>query len=304
MNAFYRPPVAAGNVEQARCWDGDEGDLWTEQEERFNAAIHRYGAPLAAAARITPTDRILDIGCGTGLTTRAAAREAAHGSALGVDLSARMIGRARERAAQEGLTNITFEQADAQIHPFVPQSFDIAISRFGAMFFGDPRAAFANIAGALRPGGRLVLLAWQRLDRNEWLTAIRAALAAGRVSPAVAAPPAAGAPGPLGLADPELVGPILTDAGFVHVGFDAVEEPFDVGADADEALRFLSGTGAAKGMLGGLADADRAEALERLRAVIAAHSSAEGILFDSSAWLITARTPPSAAERSRTGGGR
>ena len=95
---------------------------------------------------------MLDIGCGTGQTTRDAARRASAGGALGVDLSADMIALARQLAAAEGLPNARFEQADAQIHPFGQGPFDVAISRTGAMFFGHPPAAFANMARALRSG--------------------------------------------------------------------------------------------------------------------------------------------------------
>lgn len=101
---------------------------------------------------------MLDVGCGNGQTTRDAARAAFDGSAVGVDLSSRMVEFARRLAAAERIANATFHQADAQIHPFVEGSFDVAISRTGVMFFGDPPAAFANIACPLRPGGRLVLM--------------------------------------------------------------------------------------------------------------------------------------------------
>ena len=75
-----------------------------------------------------------------------------------------MLDYAREQAAQEGVANASFLQADAQIHPFEPGAHDVAISETGAMFFGDPVAAFTNIGTALRPGGRLALLVWRELQ--------------------------------------------------------------------------------------------------------------------------------------------
>ena len=128
---------------------------------------------------------------------------------LGVDLSSRMLDDARRRSAHEGLTNVEFLRADAQVHPFEPGAYDLAISVFGAMFFADPVAAFANIGRSLRPGGRIAFLAWQRFEDNEWLTAIFDALAAGRDLPT----PQPGSPGPFGLADPDAVTTILRDAG-------------------------------------------------------------------------------------------
>jgi ubiquinone/menaquinone biosynthesis C-methylase UbiE len=123
---------------------------------------------------------VLDVGCGRGQTTRDAGRLATAGSALGVDLSSSLLGLARRLTEREQLTNVTFQQADAQTHPFPDEHFDLAISRHGCMFFGDPEAAFGNIARALRPGGRLVLLTWQALERLEWQLAFRAAAAVGR----------------------------------------------------------------------------------------------------------------------------
>jgi len=156
--------VDPANAEQARAWDGDEGAYWAGNAGQFDRAVAAYHERFLAAAVIGCADRVLDIGCGTGQTTRDAARAAADGVALGVDLSGQMIALARRLAAGQGIANARFEQADAQIHPFPAASFDVAISRTGTMFFADPAAAFANIARALRPGG-LAGLARTRTQR-------------------------------------------------------------------------------------------------------------------------------------------
>ena len=127
----------------------------------YDAELSRYNVRLRAAADVRTADRVLDIGCGTGQTTRDAARAATSGSALGVDLSRPMVDRARLLSAQEGILNVNFELADAQVHPFAPKDFTVGLSRFGTMFFTDPVAAFTNIGRALRPGARLVQLVWQ-----------------------------------------------------------------------------------------------------------------------------------------------
>ncbi|MBI3969607.1 MAG: class I SAM-dependent methyltransferase [Chloroflexi bacterium] len=277
--------VSIANVEQARGWDGDDGDHWTRHEEHYNASIRPHGLRLLDAAQISPEDRILDIGCGCGESTRAAARVAVSGSALGVDLSARMIERARERSRAEGLTNTTFEQGDAQVYAFEAQAFDLAISRTGAMFFADFRAAFANIGCALRSGGRLSILSWQELRKNEWLKALRGALAVGRALPE----PPVGAPGPFGLSDPNATRRILTEAGFGQIQFEEVNEPIRLGANADDSYGFLSTSGMVRGLLNGLDETGKFRALEELRATLAAHDTGAGVRFDSCAWLITAR---------------
>jgi SAM-dependent methyltransferase len=223
---------------------------------------------------------VLDIGCGTGLSTREAARAAVTGSALGVDVSAPMLERARQLSDDEGLSNVTFEQADAQVHRFPPTSFDVCISRFGTMFFAEPVAAFTNIGRALRPAARLVLLVWQERDRNEWATAIRQALTAASVTPR--------GPDAFSLADPAVTEGILTAAGFTEVSFTDVHEPVYYGPDSaaafDAVLRLLK-----FGDL--LADLDAAaaeQARSRLRSTLDAHNSG-GVYFDSRAWIVTAR---------------
>ena len=117
----------------------------------YDAELHRHNEVLRRAIGVRVDDHVLDIGCGTGLTTREAALVAHAGSALGVDASAPAIERACELAVAGGIRNVTFEHADAQAHRFPAQQFELAISRFGTMFFDDPGTAFANISGHCAP---------------------------------------------------------------------------------------------------------------------------------------------------------
>ena len=279
------PQVAPSNADQLREWDGEGGAFWAANAERFDASIAVHHGPLMQAAAIRRTDRVLDVGCGAGRVTRDAARAAASGSALGVDLSSKMLEVARQLAAAEGIANAYFEQADAQIHPFAAGTFDVAMSRHGVMFFGDPVAAFANIGRALRPGGRLALLTWQTVGANEWIREIATALAAGRQLPT----PPPTAPGPFALADPDRVRAILTDAGFAGVRLEPHPGPMYWGSTAADAERFVLGV--AGWMMQGLDDAGRAKAIGDLRASLAAHETADGVLYDSATWIITARRP-------------
>lgn len=273
------------NAAQLQAWDGDEGAYWAANADRFDRAVAAYHDDFLAAAGIQRADTVLDIGCGTGQTTRDAALAAPSGSALGIDLSSRMIELARRRAAAQGVANVRFEQADAQVHPFAGGAFDLAISRTGAMFFGDPVAAFTNIGRALRSGGRLALLTWQPLAGNEWVRELSGALAAGRDLPA----PPPDAPGPFALADPDRVRAILAAAGFADVALDGVTATMWFGADADDAHRFVLGM--LGWMLEGLDDAGRTAALDALRATVGAHQTERGVLYDSAAWIIRARRP-------------
>ena len=272
------------NTEQAAAWNGDDGRDWIDHEDAYNASVRRHTQLLFEAVSIGSTHHVLDIGCGCGETTRIAARMADHGRALGVDLSAPMVARATERTAAEGLLNVQFEVGDAQVHPFASKTFDLALSRFGAMFFADPLVAFRNIRGALAPGGAMALLAWQGLERNPWMLTIRDALAVGRTLPG----PPPGAPGPFGLADVERTREILSAAGFEQVNFADTREPVNLGGTAEAAFRFIGQQGISRGLLQGLDDAERAQALDALHRTLARHETEKGVLLESGAWLITA----------------
>ena len=271
--------TAASNATQERAWDGTEGGLWAEHADLLEGAAARYDAPLLAAARIGADARVLDVGCGTGSLTRAAAHRAA--TALGVDLSTAMIAAAAARATRDGLANASFLRADAQVHPFPAAGFDVVLSRTGASFFGDPAAAFANIARATAPGGRLALITWQELARNEWIAEIGGALA-GRPLPT----PPPRVPGPFGLADPTFTDELLRGAGFTDPRIVDVRESFVLGRDPvvarDVMAHLLSW------MLDGRSPAERDEAGSRLLATMQAHDGPDGVAFGSAAWLVTA----------------
>jgi SAM-dependent methyltransferase len=275
--------VDPANAEQAKTWDGgDDGEFWTEHSEEFDRALGAYLEPFLAAAGIGPAERVLDIGCGAGQTTRHAARAASEGTAHGIDLSGGMIELARRLSAEQGIANVGFEQADAQIYPFAPAAFDLAISRNGTMFFGDPVAAFANIRGAVRSGGRLVMLVWQGAEPNEWVGELSGALAAGRDLPR----PPAGAPGPFALADPDRVRTVLTDAGWSRVTIDGLREPMWFGDDVETANSLVLGF--MGWMLKDLDDSGRRRALEDLRSTLSRHHTGGGVFYESATWIVGA----------------
>lgn len=276
---------ARANAEQAAVWDGPAGEHRVRHADQDASEVRLHNQRLRAATGVGPGDHVLDIGCGTGQSTRDAARAAVPGTALGVDLSARMLERARQLSDEEGLHNVTYEQADAQVHRFPSEHFDLGISRFGTMFFADPVTAFTNIGRALRPEAPLVLMVWQGRDRNELASAIRQSLAAGRALPAETP----GTPHPFSLADPATVEGILHAAGFAAVSFTDVHEPVYYGRDSAAAYDFVRGLRTTNDLLAGLDAATTARALERLRATLAAHDSGRGVLFDSRAWIVTAR---------------
>jgi len=247
----------------------------------YDAELRRHDERFRAALKIGPLDRVLDIGCGAGQSTREAARAATEGSVVGVDISEEMLQIARRRSAEEGLQNVAFELADAQNYAFPTAHFDLCISRFGVMFFADPIFAFTNIARAMRPGARLMLLVWQDQERNEWSTAIQSALAAEDA-------PSANAPAAFSLGDRTATTRLLAATGFASIDFAEVHEPAFYGPDIDAAYDaivalFLGKDGVAS------TSPPTDETRRRLRALLQAHLTAEGVLFDSRAWIVTAR---------------
>ncbi|MFD5326216.1 class I SAM-dependent methyltransferase [Streptomyces sp. NPDC127092] len=276
------------NAEQALAWNGSEGAHWARTQDRWNAVNEGFNEPLLDAAGITDGHRTLDIGCGAGQTTRLAARRAPRGSALGLDLSGPMLGEARNRAAAEGIANVTFEQGDAQAYPFEAAGFDAAISRYGVMFFADPEAAFGNIGRALRPGGRLAFVCPAEPAHNGWvvaMTALRGILPVGDFG-------TPGLPGMFSLSFPDRIRAVLTSAGFTGLAVDSVEAYGAWGAGADDAADFLLGTGPGRHAMDQVGTAARERARRALTDHLRDHEAADGtVLLRSASWLVTAERP-------------
>jgi SAM-dependent methyltransferase len=278
---------AEGNADQVEVWNGVGGDRWVAEQVRYDRMLEPFGRAVLDAADVGRDLQVLDVGCGCGATTLDAARAAASGTARGVDLSAQMLQLARDRAAAEDIANATFEQCDAQTHPFGQERFDRVISRFGVMFFADPAAAFANLVSTLRPGGRLVFAAWQPLARNAFMT-VPAAAAMAHVPPLD--PPEPGAPGPFSLEDPDHVRRLLTGAGLHDVELTGVDVPVVLGGfgGLDEALTFFRNDGLGRRLFEGVDAVTEAKAMDAVADALAPHATTRGIELQGSAWVVTA----------------
>ena len=272
------------NEAMRQAWDGPEGAQWSELADGFDRASREHRAVLLRAAALAQGEDVLDLGCGNGALTLQAGAAVAPGRAVGVDLSSVMLANGRARAAAAGQSNVSFVHADAQVHAFEPASFDVVLSNAGSMFFDDQDAAFTNLRTALKPEGRIVLLAWQVLANNEWLNELRRALAMGRDLPA----PPVGTPGPFGLADPDHTRELLARTGYRNIRIEDVRPPMRLGEDVETAYAFVSRMGNTRGLLDDLGEDDRTAALANLRSVLAEHVTPQGVVLGTASWLITA----------------
>ena len=158
------------NADQVAYWNGPAGQRWAERQAAQDVLLKPVADLVIDRAKLKPGERVIDVGCGSGATAIAFAREVApSGHVLGVDISGPMLERARQSAPKD--LPIDFVLADATVYPFEPASFDVLASRFGVMFFADPALSFANMRKALRPSGRLAFACWREPRENPFFMA-------------------------------------------------------------------------------------------------------------------------------------
>jgi SAM-dependent methyltransferase len=274
------------NAGQIAYWNAAAGETWAALQERLDRQLEPLGRAAIDALDPAADERIIDIGCGAGQTSLELAGEVGpDGTVLGVDISAPLLEVARRRAAEAGLANVRFLEADAQTRAFAPGAADGVFSRFGVMFFADPPAAFSNIRKAQRPGGRLAFVCWRPLALNEWmLVPMRAAL---QHIPAPPPPADPFAPGPFAFADPDRVRGILTEAGFSDIGIEAHDARIG-GNDLDQTVAMSLRVGPLGALLRENPDM-RDTVVGSIREALEPHAGPGGVFLPGAVWVVTAR---------------
>ncbi len=283
-----RLEASGPNAEQITYWNEQGGPRWVKLQEALDQQLASFGRVVMDRLEIASGERVLDIGCGCGETSLELGRRVgAKGSVLGIDISTVMLERARARGA--GVANVEFLVADAQTHAFAPASFAALFSRFGVMFFKDPRAAFTNLARALAPGGRLGFHCWKSLPENPWMTVpLFAALQ--HVPPPTPPPP--DAPGPFAFADADRVRGILADAGLDAIEFESRGDPIGVGSGSlDDATDFALQMGPASIAIREATPETIAKVRASVREALGPYMTSDGVRLDTSSWVVTARRP-------------
>lgn len=259
-------------------------DHWVVHRDRYDHMYEPFQAALLSAAGIRSGETVLDVGCGYGTTTLAAAALARPGTVTGIDVSPTMLALARTTAA--GISTVAFVEDDAQTHAFPPASFDVVVSRFGVMFFADPVAAFATLRRATRPGGRLVFVSWRSQEHQPWLCVPGAAVAHYVELPDLTN---GGGPGMFGLADADRVRTVLRAAGWTAVELAHVTTPLPLGRSPEDAVSFLRSGSLGRRALDGADEDTEARALAEARAALGPYTQADGVRLDASVWLVQAR---------------
>lgn len=268
-----------------REWDGRTGECWAAEWRRTDRSFGGLTERLLQRSREFTFDSVLDIGCGAGELSLALARGRPRTEVVGVDISPQLVAAARERAAN--LANVSFELGNAaEWSPkgdFRPEQL---VSRHGVMFFDDPTAAFAHLAGIAAPDAGLLFSCFRGPAENEIFTGI------GKLLPPPETPPDPNAPGPMAFADPERVRTILSDAGWTSIAF----EPFDfamvagVGEDAvGDAMDYFQVIGPAAAALADMQPEERDEVLAEVRAYLETKEFDGIVALGAAAWIVTAR---------------
>jgi SAM-dependent methyltransferase len=277
------------NARQAEDWNTQVGKTWAMLHERLDRQIRPIGHAAMEKAGLQSGQAVLDVGCGCGETSFEIAVRVAPGKVTGADISATLLDIARDDARTKSIGNAEFIQADAQTQAFEPGRFDVVFSRFGVMFFDDPVAAFRNLRGALKPGGRLAFCCWRPPAENPWL-ALPMQVTQHLLPPLPPADPTA--PGPFAFADGQRVRRILEDAGFKDIAVDPLN--LMAGADSLEDSVFMSlriGQLGAALRQSGADDELKRKAEAALREALAPHVANGVVRLAAAAWVVSARAP-------------
>ena len=269
--------------EQATLWNGAAGRAWVETQELLEQLFKPFEDPLVEVVCAGSGGRVLDVGCGTGCTTLAAARRAGErGRCTGIDISEPMIAAARARAERE-CTPAEFICADAQTHTFEPGSFETIISRFGVMFFHDPVQAFGNLRRSATEGARLRFAAWRSAADNPFMTTAERAAA-----PLLPNLPARrpDAPGQFAFADPRRVEGILEESGWGEIDI----RPMDVVCTLPEPdlVQYLTRLGPVGVALQEADEGTRTLVIQTVRAAFEPYVHGPEVRFTAACWMVSA----------------
>src|ERR1700730_16196335 len=253
----------------------------------MDRAVADLTKALIEMAAPQPGEHVLDIGCGSGTTVlELAARVGPGGHVIGADASDQSVARARQRIAAAGLLHAEVTVADVSPHPFKQNSFELAFSRFGVMFFSDPAAAFENVRRVMKPGGRVALAVFRAAADNLWPNSPLAAVR--HLLPPIPVPGPA-EPGPFSWADQGRVHRILQGAGCREAALPALDPSIQLGERAAEAAQFMMLFGPLTRILPALSAPQRDAVRSALEVFFQGHTTSQGVVLPAANWVVRAR---------------
>ena len=255
--------------------------------------LTQHSEAVFPALPVREGDRVLDVGCGFGDTAIKLARLVGpKGDVVGIDCCDAFLDYARNDAEEKSIANISFQRGDAEIALPVNE-YDFVFARFGTMFFTNPVAAMRNMRLALKPGGTMVHIVWRDRVDNPWLSTAKDVVLKFLPPPGEDAQTCG--PGPFSMANEEMVRGMMRAAGYEEIEFRRVDAQVIVGNDVQDAIDFQLALGPAGEVFreaGEEGEDKRAEIESALsEAINAQRRSAEGIVMDSSSWVISAINP-------------
>lgn len=269
---------------QDAMWNGVAGLGWVAAQETVEEAFSPLADLLVETVAAKPRRCVLDVGCGTGSTTLAVAKRlGAQGRCVGIDISEPMLGRARLRA-ELGSARTNFICADAESHGFESASFDMIISRFGVMFFSDPKKAFENLRRAAEDGAELCCIVWRSPSDNPFMTTAERA-AVGLVPNIPARDP--DAPGQFGFSDPSRVGRILEQGGWMNQDISPVD--IECSFPERDLVRYVTSLGPVGRALAGESEETRSRVLATVLPAFAPYVDGGRVRFTAACWKVSAR---------------
>ncbi|HXF32521.1 MAG TPA: class I SAM-dependent methyltransferase [Solirubrobacterales bacterium] len=280
--------VAAANQEATDAWSGPLFERFVRFRPYVAEGLGAHGEVAMAAHPPRPGDRVLDIGCGFGDTTRRLAELVGDGEVVGIDVSEPFVDLAREEAAAAGVANVSYRLGDVQIAD-LGGPYDYVFSRMGVMFFANPVQALRNMRAAMRPGGRLCMVVWRRKLDNPWVLEAEQVVEQYLDHPEETDEPTCG-PGPFSMANADTISEQLAIAGFEAIELRRNDLPMPMGS-LDEAVDMTMAIGPAGEVLrlwGDRAEEIRPRIASEIRAALEQFETADGVRAPASTWIISA----------------